>query len=102
MCYYIVNKWQWLCTYSGEIRFRNHSDLLPENLNKQTTPLEFLAWLDKFEYWISARFGSFQPESVSVANELRMKLDTDWTASLKSILNWDKATYKEIVEGIQN
>ena len=59
-------------------------------------------WLDKFKYWISAGFGWFQQESVSVANELCMKLDDDWTASLKSILNWDKASYKEIVEGIQN
>ena len=33
-------------TSGGEIRFRNRSDLLPENLTKQATPLEFLTWLD--------------------------------------------------------
>ena len=30
-----------------------------------------------------------------------MKLDADWTSSLKSILNWEEASYKDIVEGIQ-
>ena len=30
-------------TSGGEIRFRNRSDLLPENLTKQATPLEFIA-----------------------------------------------------------
>ena len=70
-------------TSGGEIRFRDRSDLLPENLTKHATPLEFLTWLDKFRYWISASFGSFEPESGSVANELCMKLDADWTSSLK-------------------
>ena len=37
-----------------------------------------------------------------MANELRMKLDADWTASLKSILNWDEASYKEIMERIKH
>ena len=85
----------------GEICFRNRSDLLPDNLTKQATPLEFITWLDKFRFWISASFGSFNPESASVAIELKMKLDSDWTSSLKSILNRDVASYKEIVEGIQ-
>ena len=67
-------------TSSCEVRFRNRSDLLLDNLTKQATPLEFLTWLDKFRYWIGASFGLFQPESVSVANELSMKLDADWTA----------------------
>ena len=31
-----------------------------------------------------------------------MKLDADWTSSLKSILNWEEASYKDILEGIQN
>ena len=31
-----------------------------------------------------------------------MKLDADWTASLKSVLDWEKVTYEEIVEGIKN
>ena len=36
-------------TSGGEIRFRSCFDLLPENLTKQATPSEFLAWLDKFK-----------------------------------------------------
>ena len=35
----------------GEVRFRNHSDLLPDNLTKQLTPLQFITWLDKFRFW---------------------------------------------------
>ena len=64
--------------------------------------MEFLSWLDKFRYWIGASFGSFQPESASLANELCMKLDFDWTALLKSVLDWETASYDEIVEAIKN
>ena len=46
-------------------------------------------------------FGTFDAESISVANELKNKLDCDWISSLKSIITWDAANYKEIIDGIK-
>ena len=71
---------------STDVKYGNWSDLVPDPSTKQTTPLEFVAWLDIFEFWVTAFFGSLKPDSRTLANELRVKLDADWTAILKSTL----------------
>ena len=87
---------------STDVKFHYCSDLLPDPLTKQATPLECIAWLNKFEFWIGASFGSIQPESTYMAKELCVKLDADWTAVLKSTLNDRKiGTNTEIVEAIK-
>ena len=75
---------------------------MPDPLTKEATPLEFVAWLNKFEFWVTASFGSLQPDSPTLAIELRVKLDADWTALLKSTLSdWKTATYDDIVAAIK-
>ena len=85
----------------SEGKYKARPDLVPDPLSKQWTPLEFVAWRDKFEFWITATWGSVQPDSKSLANELKVKLDADWSAILKSNLdNYHEVTYQGMIDNI--
>ena len=70
-------------------KYRNRQDLMPEALAKGITPLEFETWMEKFLFWHNACFGSADPADRSMAVELRMKLDSDWSSLRKSELDWN-------------
>ena len=87
----------------SEGKYKARPDLVPDSLSKQCTPLEFVAGRDKFEFWIIATWGSVQPDSQSLANELKVKLDAEWSAILKSNLtNYQTVTYKGMIDNILN
>ena len=65
-------------------KYRNRQDLLPEALAKGITPLEFETWMEKLLFWHNPCFGSADPADCSMAVELRMKLDSDWSSLLKN------------------
>ena len=83
-------------------KYRNRQDLLPKTLAKGITPLEFETWIEKFLFWHNACFGSADPADRSMAVELRMKLDSDWSSLLKNEIYWNAASYNDILAAIRS
>ena len=82
-------------------KYRNRQDLLPEALAKGITPLEFETWMEKFLFWHNACFGSADPADRSMAVELRMKLDSDWSSLLRNEIDRNAASYNDIIAAIR-
>ena len=83
-------------------KYQNRQYLLLDPLSKVVSPLEFECWLEKFLYWHKSCFVSTDNADQSIAIEVHMKLYSDWVALLKSVVDWDAATYTEIIKAIRD